>query len=426
MSGQRRLATYIGNTPMQLNIEGKRASAARTSINLNLSLIAACEFLFTATLAIGNTLLGVVGKTLTNDAHLLTAPYAVMTLFAALTTIGASALMHRVGRPKGFIVGACAAILSGTCAVGALWLHSFVTFCAAFGLIGVYKAFAQYYRFAAAEVVRDGSFALKSNAVAIVLVGSFGAAVTGPWIAAHVRNLVPALPYAGSFLAIGLMGILTAALVSAMGFPRTAARTSISGTRNRAPLQVLLRRPQIVVAITGATIGYTVMAVMMVTAPLAVVGYGHPVATAALIMQFHVAGMYAPSFFTGKIIGKLGIRPTVLMGGLLLVVASLVAYCSVTISAFAAALLLCGIGWNFMYVGSTVMLTQSCSDEERATAQGANEFIMFSIVTVASFAAATALHQYGWHGIQIMVTAVVLVAAAVILRVPVRSESHQG
>ncbi|CAB3809832.1 MFS transporter [Paraburkholderia fynbosensis] len=364
----------------------------------------------------GNTLLGVVGKTLTSNVHLVTAPYAVMTLLAALTTIGASALMRRVGRPQGFVVGAFAAILGGTLAMWALWLHSFWTFCAAFGLIGVYEAFAQYYRFAAAEVVTHSSFALKSNGISVVLVGSFGAAVCGPWIAAKVRNLVPALPYAGSFLSIALMGVLSLLLVAALKFPHGATQTPMVRPKTRTDLFVLLRRPEIVVAITCATIGYTVMAAMMITAPLAIIGYGGSVSVAAIIMQFHVAGMYAPSFFTGKIIGKYGTRPTVLAGCLLQLVASLIASYGEMVPAFAAALLLCGIGWNLMYVGSTVMLTHSCSDEERATVQGANEFIMFSFVTAGSFAIATALNRYGWHGIQIILAATLLIAAGVTLR----------
>lgn len=408
---------------MQLNIDGAGASAARSSVTRNLSVIAACEFLFTATLAIGNTLLGVVGKTLTANVHLVTAPYAVMTLLAALTTIGASALMRKVGRPKGFLVGAMAAIFGGVLAAWSLWLHSFWVFCAAFGLIGVYKAFAQYYRFAAAEVVSHGSFALKSNAVSIVLVGSFGAALSGPWIAARVRNLVPVLPYAGSFLAIALMGIVTLLLVAVLKFPRTSTPISIERKRTRADLFVLLRRPEIVVAITSATIGYTVMSIMMVTAPLAILGYGGSVSVAALIMQFHVAGMYAPSFFTGKIIGKYGTRPTVLAGCALQIVASLIAFYGETVPAFAVALMLCGIGWNFMYVGSTVMLTQACSSDERATVQGANEFIMFSFVTAGSFAAATALNRYGWHGIQLLLATALLIAAIVTLGVSRRRES---
>ncbi|WP_343654245.1 MFS transporter [Paraburkholderia caribensis] len=406
---------------MRLDGEGTGAAIARTNINLNLLLIAACEFLLTATLAIGNTLVGVVGKTLTNDVHLVTAPYAIMTLLAALTTIGASTLMRRVGRPPGFIVGAIAAILGGIITVWALWLHSFWTFCAAFGLIGIYKAFAQYYRFAAAEVVHE-NFALKSNAVAIVLVGSFCAAVCGPWIAARVWNLVPNLPYAGSFLAIALMGMATLALVSALKFPGALKQNLITGKGDRTSLSVLLRRPKIVVAISCATISYTVMAVMMVTAPLAIIARGGSVPGAALIMQFHVAGMYAPSFFTGKLMGRFGTRPTVLAGCLLQVLASVIAFSGVSSSAFATALLLCGIGWNFMYVGSTVMLTNSCSDEERATAQGANEFIMFSFVTVCSFAAATVLHRYGWHRLQILLAVALLVAAGVTLSFRARGD----
>jgi predicted MFS family arabinose efflux permease len=308
-------------------------------------------------------------------------------------------------------------------AICALWLHSFWTFCAAFGLIGVYKAFAQYYRFAAAEAVHGDSFADTSNAVAVVLVGSFVAAVSGPWIAARVRNLVPALPYAGSFLAIALMGTATLALVAALRFPAATNRTSTTGTRHGLKPSALLRRRGVAVAIVSATIGYTVMAVMMVTAPLAAMGYGASVSTAALIMQFHVAGMYAPSLFIGKIIGRYGTRPVIFTGCLLQLFATLIAFSSASVPAFVAALLLCGVGWNCMYVGSTVLLTNSCSHDERATVQGANEFIMFSIVTVASFGAATALSRYGWHGVQLSLAMPLLVCAvaAVGVRTDIRT-----
>lgn len=391
-----------------------------TYYNNNLALIAGCEFLFTATLAISNTLTGIVGKSLTSDMRFITAPYAMMTLMAALSTIGASALMQRVGRQKGFFAGAIAAILGGSLAALSIVIHDFWLFCSAFGLLGIYKAFAQYYRFAAAEVGEEKDLASKSRAVSIVLIGSFIAAISGPWIGTSVRDGIPSFPYAGSFATVALMGILSLVVIAFLKIPKSVTNSYVKAQQTNITFLALVRRPKFAVAIVSATIGYSVMSFCMVSAPLALIGYGYTVSTVALVMQFHVAGMYGPSFFTGKLIANYGAQRMILIGCLLQVSAALIAMFSSSVLAFTMSLFLCGVGWNFMYIGATVLLTDSCSTDERAKAQGSNEFIMFSVVTVCSLAAGPTLAQYGWHGVQMVSMGAILAVVFFIVFMAVR------
>ena len=398
---------------MQFSTDNRPVDSTRRSPNLNLAVLTACEFLFTATLAISNTLSSIVGKTLTTDSRFATAPYAIMTLLAAMTTIGASILMRLVGRSNGFAVGAFAAICGGGLATVAIFTRDFWLFCAGLGLIGVFKAFAQYYRFAAAEVVEVGNDILKSKAVSIVLVGSFIAAISGPWLGALFKNFIPSKPFAGSFLVIAGMGVISMACVLTLTVKKTTPSKDFK--RIKVKLSNVFSSGLFITASSSATIGYSTMSFTMVTAPLALIARGYAISDVALIMQLHVAGMYGPSFFTGKVIARYGARRVIRVGCIAQAVGALVAMSALNLAAFAVSLFLCGAGWNLMYVGSTVMLASLGNDQERITAQGANEFIMFSIVTACSLASASLLTRFGWQGIQIFTLIPLAVAFVVTL-----------
>ena len=398
---------------MQFGTDNRQVDSIRRGSNFNLAVLTACEFLFTATLAISNTLSSIVGKTLITDSRFATAPYAIMTLLAALTTIGASILMRRVGRSKGFAAGAFAAVCGGGLATVAIFTHDFWLFCAGLGLIGVFKAFAQYYRFAAAEVVEVGNDGLKSKAVSIVLVGSFIAALSGPWFGAFFKNSIPSKPFAGSFLIIAGMGVISMAFVLTMRIKATTPSKDFK--RIKVKLSKVCSTGLFITASSSATIGYSTMSFTMVTAPLALIAHNYSISDVAFIMQLHVAGMYGPSFFTGKVIARYGARRVIRVGCVAQAIGALVAMSSLNLAAFAVSLFLCGVGWNFMYVGSTVMLASLQNDQERITAQGANEFIMFSTVTACSLASASLLTRFGWQGIQIFTLIPLAVAFVVTL-----------
>jgi MFS family permease len=365
----------------------------------SLILLGCCEFLFTATLAIGNTVAGIVGSVLTPNANLATAPYAAMTLATALATVVASVQMRRVGRRWGFFIGGAACLTGGSVAVLAISVGSFAIFCVGYSLIGVFKAFAQYYRFAAAEVDTGGNAQLKARAISLVFIGSFIAAFVGPQLGAHARNAVRDLPFAGSFLVIALLGILTVLAALALRLPEGAATPTRSAATGRS-LATLARQPDYVAAVASCTLGYSAMAFIMQAAPIAVVAAGHPLTDAAFVMQMHLVGMYGPSFFTGRLIGWLGVRRTIAAGAGLLVLGGLVALGGTSTFRFPVALLCCGVGWNWMYIGGTTLLTESYRPEERTKAQACNEFVMFAAVTLISFATGWILQNFGWSGVQ--------------------------
>jgi len=375
----------------------------------SLILLGCCEFLFTTTLSIGNTLAGVVGSVLTKNANLATAPYAAMTLVTALATVFASFLMRRVGRRWGFLIGGVACLMGGSVAVLAIWAGSFTIFCVGYGLIGIFKAFAQYYRFAAAEVVTGNSRHLKARAISLVFIGCFIAAFVGPQLGAHVRNAIPGFPYAGSFLAIVVLGMLTILVVLALRLPEESAIAERSVGTARS-LAVLASQPDFMAAVASCTLGYSAMAFIMAATPIAVVAAGHPLTDAAFVMQMHFVGMYGPSFFTGRLIGRIGVRRTIAAGAGFLILCGVIALGGTSTPRFAVALLCCGVGWNWMYIGGTTLLTATYRPEERAKAQACNEFVMFAAVTLISFATGWILQNYGWSGVQYV--AFVILAAA--------------
>jgi len=384
-----------------------------TYLNRSLILLCCCEFLFTATLSIGNTLAGVVGSVLTTNPNLATAPYAAMTLATAVATVLASFLMRRIGRRLGFLIGGVACLLGGSVAILAIWAGSFLIFCAGYSLIGVFKAFAQYYRFAAAEVNADKSAPIKARAISLIFIGSFIAAFVGPQLGAQARNAVRDIPFAGSFLVIAVLGILTVVAVLALRLPGDAALPARSAGTGRS-LATLARQPDFIAAVASCTLGYSAMAFVMQAAPIAVIAAGHPLTDAAFVMQMHFVGMYGPSFFTGRVIGWMGVRRTIAAGAGLLVVAGLIALGGTSTARFAAALLCSGLGWNWMYIGGTTLLTETYRVEERAKAQACNEFVMFAAVTLISFATGWILQSFGWPGVQYVAFAIVAVGLGVL------------
>lgn len=379
----------------------------------SLFLLGCCEFLFTATLSIGNTLTGIVGATLTTNKALVTLPYAAMTLLTALATVAASLLMRRTGRRTGFLIGGVACLFGGAVAVAAIYVGDFILFCVGYGLIGVFKAFAQYYRFAAAEVTTDGDQVLKARAISLVFIGCFVAALVGPQIGTAVRGAVPWLPFAGSFVTIAAMGGVTALIALLLRLPEETSIARVQSDTGR-PLRVIARQPAFIAAVASCTIGYAVMAFVMAASPIAVVGFGYPVTDAAFVMQMHLAGMYGPSFFTGRVIARLGVRKTIAAGVALLLLCSVVALSGTSTAHFAVALFLCGLGWNWMYIGGTTLLTETYRPEERAKAQACNEFVMFAAVTVMSLATGVVLRDYGWDGIQYAAMPLLIVALAIV------------
>ena len=383
-----------------------------TSSSRNALVLAICQGLFTAALSIDLTLTGLTGYQLAPDKSLATLPFALITVAGAVVTLFASLLMQRIGRKWGFVVGALTCAAGGLLSVWSIFHADFWMFCLGTAAVGVFQAFAQYYRLAAADAVDTD---LKARAISTVMAGSVIAAVLGPALAAWSKSVFPVL-FAGAYLMVFGLGLLSAVILI-VGYRDTEPTQAdvVTSDLPARPLTTVMLQPISLAAIANNVVGGAVMMLVMTAAPLAAVACSHSIDDGANIIQWHLVGMYAPSLVAGQLIRKFGL-PSILFAGMVLSAAcSLIAVASVTLVAFYVALFCLGVGWNFMFVGGTTLLAQSYRPAERARVQGTAEMIRYAVTAVASLSAGPLLENYGWADLNIAVLPMVLVAAVMTL-----------
>ena len=378
----------------------------------NALVLAICQALFTAALSIDLTLTGLTGYQLAPDKSLATLPFAMITVAGAIVTLFASLLMQRIGRRWGFALGAAICAGGGLVSVWSVFHDDFWLFCLGTAAVGVFQAFAQYYRLAAADAVPAEA---KAKAIARVLAGGVIAAILGPALAAWSKDLFPVL-FAGSYLMVSALGLASALLLVALYRDVAAAHGESGGAALPArPLGIVMRQPISLAAIANNVIGGAVMMLVMTAAPLAAVGCGYAIDDGANIIQWHLVGMYAPSFFAGHLIKRFGL-PSVLFSGMALTLAcGGIAVASASLVAFYLALFCLGVGWNFMFVGGTTLLAQSHRPAERARVQGVAEMIRYGVTAVATLAAGPLLEHAGWEAVNVVILPLVAVAALMTL-----------
>jgi MFS family permease len=339
-------------------------------------------------------------------------PHSMMWLGTMATSLPASHLMRLVGRRNGFLVGAFLGLVGVLVGAHALFEGSFWTFCAATFLIGGFQSVSMFYRFAAAEAA---PLEQRANAISLVIGGGVVAAIIGPELSILSKDWFSPFEFAGTYVALIAFPILLAATLAFIEFP--AASAPQRGPTGR-PLREIARQPAFRVAILGGMVSWGAMVLVMTATPLSVVACGHSFADSAFVIQWHVLGMYAPSFFTGWLIGRLGTK-TVIYGGLALwVVSATVALSGVTVTHFWLMNLLIGAGWNLMFVGSTELLTRCYVPAERAKVEGLNDFVVFGTVAAATFVSGFIHHLWGWDAVilTILPTMAALALAVVVLR----------
>ncbi len=379
-----------------------------SDVRLNLGLLVACQaMLFT----VNSTLIainGLSGLALAPIPALATLPVTCWIIGAALTTMRASLHMKQVGRRIGFMHGSSIGILGALICATALWLQSFWLLCAGMLVYGVSNAFGQYYRFAAADVSPQD---FRATAVSLVLAGGLIGGVLGPTISRFTVDLLETR-FVGAYLALVAVAIISIALQSRMRIPNpTAAEQGASGR----PLREIARQPKFIVAVTCGAIGYGVMNFVMVSSPIAMEVCGHSYGSAAFVISSHVVAMFAPSFFTGALIKRLGVLTVLFAGALLNIGAILIALSGIAVANFWWALVILGLGWNFLYIGGTTLLLDTYRPEERARAQGANEFVVFCMMAISSFTSGLIVTNGGWEKINLAalpLIGVVMVAIA--------------
>lgn len=376
----------------------------------NVLILALCQGLYLSAASIQAALSGLVGASLAPEKLLATLPYSLITLMTASTTVPASFLMARFGRRFGFVTGALIGGAGGAISTFAIFHQSFVGFCLGNALMGCFQAVAQYYRFAAADASEP---AFRSRAVAWVLAGGVAAAFLGPTVADASKDLFAPVSFAGAYLAISALAGLSILLLAFLAIP--APRVGEAQRRGGRPLGVIARQPAFVAALANGVLGYATMSFIMTATPLAAVACGHTSDDAIGIIRMHLIGMFAPSFVTGSLIARWGAAPIMLSGTGLLLLSLVMSLSGIELWHFWIALALVGLGWNFMYVGGTTLLTTTYRPEERAKVQATNEFLTFGTVALASFSSGGVFGLAGWHAVNYTVLPLLLTAASTTL-----------
>ena len=368
-----------------------------TQQNRNMGLLVAAQSLGGASPPIIISLGGLVGQQLSSNPTASTLPVSIYQLGLALSTLPAAWLMNRMGRRAAYVLGAILGVISGVVAAQGIAHSHFITFCIGTALAGFYAACVQSYRFAATDLV--GEPGEQAKAISRVMIGGLIAAIIGPQVVIWTRDLQPATPFAGSFYSQAFLALLALPLLIALRLPPPQSKALAKGEAR--PLTEIARSPQFIVACAAGVVSYGLMAFLMTAAPMAMVGCGHSVGEAAMGIQWHVLAMFAPSFFTGKLISRFGKRCITALGLLMIGAAGALALMGLDIFHFWSSLILLGVGWNFGFIGATAMLTECYRPVERAKVQALNDFLVFGTVAVASFGSGQLLHTAGWNGINI-------------------------
>lgn len=359
----------------------------------NIIILTSCQ-LISATGAITMvTLGGIIGSKLSSDPALATLPISVMVLCMAATTIPATMLMQRIGRRRGFSLASLSALVGTGLAGLALYYQSFEIFIVAGAIFGINMAFTQQYRYAAAESVEPQN---SPRAISYVLLGAIGGAIVGPEFVKYGQFAVPSVQYLGTLIAVAVLYIVQSFLFLTLG-PLRGEEVDAPAAPTR-PLGDIAKQPIFVVAVLGGVTAYGIMTFIMTATPLSMhIHDGFMLEDTAQVIRSHVLGMYVPSLIAGRLIQRFGVVRMMAIGALGLVSACIVGLQGQSYMHYWYALVLLGVGWNFLYVGATTMVTLTYDLSERFRAQAVNEFVVFGSSAAASLLAGTIIHLYGWY-----------------------------
>jgi len=357
---------------------------------------------------------GILGAMLAPDKSLATLPVSIMVVGTWAGTLPVGFMVRRFGRRSAYQAGAAVGCLAGLIGYAAVIEGSFALYLAATFCAGLYQASHQSYRFAAADTA---GAEFKGKAVSWVLAGGLFAAFLGPQLVIITKDLMPPYLFAASYVAQAAVAVCAVLVLSLVRAPARIAQRAVAPARR---LAEIARQPRFIVAATCGVASYSLMNLMMTSAPLAMVDCGHSVGNAALGIQWHVLAMFAPSFVTGALIVRFGAVPIVAIGLILLAVSAAVGFAGITVAHFWTALVLLGIGWNFAFVGATTMLLDCYRPEERNKVQAFNDFLIFGTMAVGSFVSGAMLAHFGWYLVNLVMLPVVAVAGAMLAWLAVR------
>ena len=354
-----------------------------------MALLAACQALLFTNNSTLIAINGLAGLALAPYIGLATLPVTCWVLGGAIGTMPASLHMKRVGRQRGLTSGTLWGIVGALICASAIWAQSFWLLCFGTLVFGVYNAYGQYYRFAAADAA-SGDF--KPIAISLVLAGGLVGGILGPTSSRWTIGLLSPKFMAAYLVLIGF-AVITMLLLRLIRIPTPSAAEQSAAGR---PLREIAAQPKFIVAVLAGAIGYGVMNFLMTSTPIAMQVCGHPYGDAAFVISSHIIGMFAPSFVTGPLIKRIGVLPVMFAGVLFNLAAIAVALSGIAVAQFWWALVLLGVGWNFLYIGGTTLLTETYRPEERARAQGTNEQAIFIMMAISSFTSGMTVTTAGW------------------------------
>lgn len=399
----------------------ERASQTGTPLR-NIGLLATAQAIVGSNQAVLGAVASLTAIAMIENKSLSTVPVTFMIIGTALATGPSAYLIHSWGRRQGFMLGAALAVPGALLAALAAWLGNFWLFTIALALLGATSAFANQYRFAAADSVPT---ALKARAISWVLAGGVISGFVGPWLSILTKDMIPGTTFVGTYLAMAAMALVAVGVLAFTRLAPTAAQAAIK--KSGRPFKVLLRSIDILVPMAGASASFALMVMVMVAAPLAMVYVcGHTTEEAAFAIQWHIVAMFAPSFITGSVINRVGAHLTAALGLLLILGAAIVNLTGITVTHFVISLVLLGVGWNFGFIASTALLSTAYLPEEAARVQGLNEQVVFGVMALASIASGLLLQLIGWQSINILVIPLATAAIAALAWASMRPKGAPG
>ncbi|MBH1963014.1 MAG: MFS transporter [Comamonadaceae bacterium] len=388
-------------------------------MNRHLLLLTLCQGLFLVNNVTFIAINGLVGFQLAPFGWMATLPVMGYVVGGAMAAPLVARSQKRFGRRGSFQIGLLVALLSALLCAWAVYSRQFWLLVGATVVAGYYNANGQLYRFAAAEVVAP---AWREKAVSLVLAGGLLGAVVGPYLASWTRNLLP-MPFAGAYLTLAVVAVIAMVVMAFVQFPPPPARHASEGTGR--PLSQIMRQPEFMVATIAAALSYGVMNLLMAATPLAMQVCGFDFGDTAHVLQWHVIGMFAPGFFTGHLIRRFGVLSIMGVGVALNVACVAVALSGVELRQFEIALFLLGVGWNFLFTGSTTLSLKAYRPEEKDRAQAAINFCVFSFMALTSFASGALVTTQGWAWLNLGSLPALLVTGAALFWLSMRQRQQQ-
>jgi MFS family permease len=396
------------------------APSGWSSTTRTVAALAACQALLITNNITAISIGSLAGFMLAANKSLSTLPATAYILGGALSTYPISLFMRRHGRRAGFTLGALAGMAGAAVCTAAVGLHSFWLFCLGTLIAGIYTACGGYYRFAAADIATDP---FKSKAIALVLAGGMLGGILGPESSKLTKDWLPAA-FMGSYAALIGFAALALLIARRLDIPLPSAAERSGQGR---PLLEIVRQPVFVAACLSAVTAYAVMNLLMGATPLAMQICGLPYASAALVIQWHIVGMFAPALFVGRLVQRFGALRIMASGVATYAVCLAAAVSGQSVLHFWLSGTLLGMGWCLLYVGATALLTEAYTPSEKARTQGVNDLLVFIVMGASSFVSGGILYRFGWNALNwtavplLVATALVLIALAMARRAALRT-----